>query len=113
MMADEPHDVAKESAWNLPLIALCVALVTAVVCLAYSAIAQRPRNSVMTGNLNVTYMLINEPQTNLVFEKTINATRVEYFPNYVLVTANDVTHLWPLDRLKEFDVSTVSSTADE
>jgi hypothetical protein len=115
MMADAPQVIANESASKHLLTALCAALVTAVVCLAYSANVERPQNSVITGNLNVSYMLITlkTDSTEQSSGSTISATRVEFFPNYVLVTGNDVTRLWPIDRLKKLDVSVVSSTADE
>ena len=111
-MNHEPAAARTESPSKLALIALCFALVTAVIGLAYTATAKQPSSGVMTGNLEVSYMLITSKTATSeeASGTTIDASRVEYFPTYVLMTTrNDVTVLWPIDRLKKLEVSRVDT----
>ncbi|MEZ6058437.1 MAG: hypothetical protein R3C01_17185 [Planctomycetaceae bacterium] len=97
----------------LPL-AMSAALIVGVGWLAYlESFGRRPPQGnsamkVIEGDLLVEYMLITSKTASSESSSglTLPATRVEYFPNYVLVTnSKDVTILWSLDRLKTFEVS--------
>lgn len=115
-MTDELNVAAKGPHSKLALIALCIALVTAIVCLAFTANEKRPSNIVITGNLQVSYMLITSKTATSeeASGSTIAASRIEYFPNYVLVTtAGGVTRLWAIERLKKFEVSHAPSAGDK
>ncbi len=92
-------------------VAACVLVATA--CGLYWAVKPQSQfiapaaTASITGTLEVTYDLITTktPSTESSGGGTIAATRVEYFPNYVLVTdAKETTMLWPIDRLKRFEV---------
>ena len=115
-MADERNVLTREMHSKLALVTLCVAFVVAVVCLAYIANTKRQSSTVITGNLQVAYMLITSKTATSeeASGSTINASQVEYFPNYVLVTTADgTTHLWPIERLKKLEVSRSASAGDK
>ncbi len=94
---------------------LCLALLMTIGGLIYAS-NTRPEaetavastssftNAVITGSLRVSYTLIDSSGTT---SSEFEASRVEYFPTYVLVTQlNDtVTTLWSLDRLAKLDVT--------
>ncbi len=114
-MTGELTDATRDSRSTLPLIALSIALIAAIVGLIYTANVERPSvapsHAVVTGDLQVSYMLITSKTANSEESSgsTINASRVEYFPTYVLVTTrSDVTVLWTIDRLKKLEVSRVA-----
>ena len=45
---------------------------------------------------------------------TIEATRVQYFPSYVLVTTTSgVTYLWAIEKIKKLEVSLRSESASQ
>lgn len=109
-MNNEPAAAKTQSSPTLAFIAMCFALTVAVIGLAYDATVKEPSPNVMTGKLDVSYMLITSktPSSEEASGATISASRVEYFPSYVLVTTqNDVTILWPTDRLKKLEVSRI------
>ena len=114
-MADELTIAQKKSQLTLSLLAFAVALLAAIAGLTYITLAYRTSGlaagNVMTGNLKVTLKLITEKTatTEAWSGNTLDASRVEYYPTYVLVTANGVTHLLPIERLKQFDVSHTAS----
>ena len=106
-MNDEPVAAKTDSPSRLALIALCFALAIAVIGLAYTATVKQPSNPVITGNLSVSYMLITSKTATSeeASGSTIDASSVEYFPTYVLVTTRDeATVLWQIDRLKKLEV---------
>ncbi len=111
-MNNETAAAKTQSPPTLALIAMCLALTVAVIGLAYAATVKEPSPNVMTGKFDVSYMLITSktPSSEEASGATISASRVEYFPSYVLVTTqNDVTVLWPIDRLKKLEVSRVDT----
>lgn len=111
-MNDEPVAAKTESPSRLALIALCFALAIAVIGLAYTATVKQPSNRVITGNLSVSYMLITSKTATSeeASGSTIDASSVEYFPTYVLVTTRDeATVLWQIDRLKKLEVLRVDA----
>ena len=107
MTNDEPVAAKTESPSRLALYALCFALAIAVIALSYTATVKQPSNRVIMGNLSVSYMLISlkTATSEEASGSTIDASSVEYFPTYVLVTTRDeATVLWPIDRLKKLEV---------
>lgn len=115
-MADEPNVATRNMYCKFALVILCVSLAVAIVCLAYVATTNRPSSTVITGKLQVAYMLITlkTASSEEASGSTISASQVEYFPNYVLVTTADgTTFLWPIERLKKFEVTRASSTGDK
>lgn len=94
--------------------ALATALLAAIGGLVYVASLRNAintllnSNQVLTGHLEVSYNLLLSKTANSEesIEATLEASRVEYFPNYVLVTGpEEKTYLWPTDRLKKFEVT--------
>lgn len=94
--------------------ALATALLAAIGGLVYVASLRNTINTLLhsnqalTGRLEVSYNLILSKTANSEesIETTLEASRVEYFPNYVLVTGpGEKTYLWPTDRLKKFEVT--------
>lgn len=91
--------------------AACVLVLTAFGVLwatwPHSEFTAPAATASITGKLKVTYDLITHKTatTETSGGGTIAATRVEFFPNYVLVTdADAATMLWPIDRLKRLEV---------
>lgn len=100
--------------------ALATALLAAIGGLVYVASLRNTINTLLhsnqalTGRLEVSYNLILSKTANSEesIETTLEASRVEYFPNYVLVTGpGEKTYLWPTDRLKKFEVTRLKPQA--
>jgi len=113
-MADDATNAAKNSASMLIQLTLSVALIMTIGGLIYTVNLQShtdsavPIHTVVTGQLQVSYMLKTSKTTpaGAVLGETIAASRVQYFPGYVLVaTKNDVTILWTVDRLEKLEVT--------
>ena len=119
-MIDDATITAKNSGSILLQLTLSVALIVTIGGLVYIA-SQRHQgeptlqaNAVVTGQLQVSYMLITSKteSTEEASGSTIDASRVQYFPGYVLVTTkNDATMLWSIDRLKKFEVTRIEAAA--
>lgn len=106
-MNPEPPGAKTESPSRIVLIALCLTLAIAVIGLVYVATEKQPSTRIITGNLAVSYMLITSKTaaSEAASGGTIEASSVEYFPTYVLVTTRDqLTILWQIDRLKKLEV---------
>lgn len=119
MIADSTN-AARPSYVKLAPLALSVALIVAIAGLVYTAAARRqtdfanPAHAVITGKLRVSYMLVTSKSasTEESSGSTIDASRVQYFPGYVLVTTtNDATVLWAVDRLKMLEVTEIATDA--
>ncbi|MEI8019186.1 MAG: hypothetical protein WCH39_13365 [Schlesneria sp.] len=70
----------------------------------------------VTGKLTVSYNVITSKTANTEESSgsTLNATRVQYFPSYVLVTTTSgVTYLWAIERLKKLEVSQTPESANQ
>ena len=113
-MTNDAANAANNTASMLLQLTLSVALIVTIGGLIYTANLQRhtdsavPAHAVITGQLQVSYMLItSETQAE---GSTIGASRVQYFPAYVLVTTkSDVTFLWAVDRLKKLEVTRIEA----
>jgi len=115
-MADKPNIPALGTYYKFAITTLCMVIALVVVCLAFRGTINRPSSSVITGELQVSYMLITSKTASSEEASggTINASQVEYFPNYVLVTTDHgTTHLWSIDRLKKFEVMRMPFTGDQ
>ena len=117
-MTNDATNAAKNLASMLLQLALSVALIVTIGGLIYTANLQRhtdsavPTDAVITGQLQVSYMLITSKTATSeeASGSTIAASRVQYFPAYVLVTTkNDVTVLWAVDRLKKLEVTRIEA----
>ena len=117
-MTDDRTTSARNSGLMILQLAISAALIAAIGGLIYIANVNRqanpavPAHAVMTGKLQVSYMLITSKTATSedASGSTIDATRVEYFSAYVLVTTESgATVLWAIDRLKKFEVVRVES----
>lgn len=115
-MTNDATNAAKNSVSMLLQLTLSVALIVTIGGLIYTANMQLhtdsavPTHAVITGQLQVSYMLITSKTSTSEQARgsTIAASRVQYFPAYVLVTTkNDVTVLWAVDRLKKLEVTRI------
>ena len=114
-MSDEQNQHYTSATQVLLQAALCLALLGAVGGLVFELLAKNsPVPSAasesateIVGKLEVTYMVITRKTATSedAGGGTIEASRVQYFPNYVLVTRkDDVTILWAVDKLKKLEV---------
>ena len=119
-MNDEMINKDKASIQLFLQYALVTALLAAIGGLVYVASLRNTintllhSNQVLTGQLEVSYNLILSKTANSEesIETTLEASRVEYFPNYVLVTGpGEKTYLWTTDRLKKFEVTRLKTRA--
>lgn len=114
-MTDDVNSAGRNSPLFLLQASLCFALIMTIGGLIYTS-SQRPEamtvsadtsssaNAVIAGSLRVSYTLINSSGTT---SSEFEASRVEYFPTYVLITqlSDKVITLWPVDRLAKLDVT--------
>ncbi len=121
-MVDESLNRSTCSESSLSIVSLSVALIAAIGGLIYtSAIshrfsAQSPGAIDVTGKLSVSYNVITSKTTNSEesIGSTVNATRVQYFPNYVLVTTTSgVTYLWAVERIKKLEVTQATESSSQ
>lgn len=119
-MNDEIINKDKASKHLFLQYALATALLAAIGGLVYVASLRNTvytllhSNQALTGHLEVSYNLIlsKTATSEESIEATLEASRVEYFPNYVLVTGpGEKTYLWPTDRLKKFEVTRLKTRA--
>lgn len=119
MIADSTKQTWNSYVFSTSL-ALSVALIVAIAGLVYNANAQTPSDSAnpeyptVNGKLRVSYMLITAKTaaSEEAIGSQIDASRVQYFPEYVLVTTtNGATVLWAVDRLKSLEVTRVETQA--
>lgn len=119
MIADPTKETWNPFAMSTSL-ALAVALIIAVAGHVYNAQAQTqpdsaiPAYPTVTGQLRISYMLITSKTATSeeASGSQIDASRVQYFPEYVLVTTtNGATVLWAVDRLKSLEVTRVQTEA--
>lgn len=117
-MTDDASDTANNPGLMLLQLSVCVALILAIGGLAYTANSGRPTDAVasthadITGQLQVSYMLVTSKtaSSESTSGSTISASRVQFFPGYVLVTTeSDLTVLWAVDRLKKLEVARIES----
>lgn len=85
------------------------AVVVAVLVIgvaAFGRVSASPVSTVHQGPFTVAYVVLDRPGGDSALgTRTIRAQRIEYFATYVLVTLEDhQTRLWPVDRLRQFDV---------
>ncbi len=117
-MVDETPIAPKNSATLICVVSLSAALIAAIGGLVYtSSNSNRSAASTdVTGKLTVSFNLITSKTANTE-ESTVlsfNATRVQYFPSYVLVTTTSgVTYLWAVERIKKFEVSQMPEPANQ
>ncbi len=113
-MTNEILSPTKGCGLSTSIVALSVALVVAVGGLVYTSginrhfALQSAGSTDVTGKLTVSYNVIvsKTASTEESMGSTIEATRVQYFPSYVLVTTtNGVTYLWAIERIKKLEVS--------
>ncbi|MEX0939064.1 MAG: hypothetical protein WDZ59_14470 [Pirellulales bacterium] len=73
-----------------------------------------PAYSTITGNLEIDYMYETEPNT--AAGGKMPATRVDFYPSYVVVTRRwnntDRTSLYAVDRLRRFSVREIEEQPD-
>ncbi len=121
-MADETSSPAKSCGLSTSIVSLAVALVAAVGGLVYTSVInhhfalQSAGSTDVTGKLTVSYNVIvsKTASTEESMGSTIDATRVQYFPSYVLVTTtNGVTYLWAIEKIKKLEVSLRSESASQ
>ena len=119
-MVDESLNRSTCSESSLSIVSLSVALIAAIGGLIYtSAIshrfsAQSPGAIDVTGKLSVSYNVITSKTTNSEesIGSTVNATRVQYFPNYVTTTSG-VTYLWAVERIKKLEVTRATESSSQ
>ena len=114
-MTDDVNRAGRNSPLFFLQATLCFALIMAIGGMIYTS-SQRPEamtvgadtassaNAVIAGSLRVSYTLIDSSGTT---SSEFEASRVEYFPTYVLITQlNDkVITLWSIDRLAKLNVT--------
>ena len=113
-MADETLHSSTNCGSSTSVVSLSAALIVAIGALAYTSVIKHgyaPPGAGfadVTGKLTVSYNVITSKTANSEesMGSTIEATRVQYFPSYVLVTTtNGVTYLWSIERIKKLEVS--------
>lgn len=108
MTTPSSESSCRASGGRLSLVCVLLAMALAgVLVLPQQKSAPPAAAAVITGDLEVDYNLITlkTASTEEASGGSIDAVRVEYFPNYVLVTSTEqITMLWPVDRLKRFQV---------
>lgn len=116
-MVDETLSPSKGCGLSTSVVALSVALIAVVGGLVYASginhhfALQSAGSTDVTGKLTVSFDVIISKTANTEesMGSSIEATRVQYFPSYVLVTAtNGVTYLWAIERIKKLEVSSMS-----
>jgi hypothetical protein len=121
-MADETLHSSTNCGLLTSVVSLSAALIVAIGALAYTCVinhgyaAQGAGSADVTGKLTVSYNVIISKTANTEesMGSTMEATRVQYFPNYVLVTTtNGVTHLWAVERIKKLEVSLRDGTVSQ
>ena len=119
-MVDESLNRSSNYGSTTSVVSLSVALIAAVGGLIYTSainhriVTQSAGTADVNGKLSVSYNVITSKTANTEESSgsTINATRVQYFPSYVLVTTeNGVTYLWAIERIKKLEVSNRSESA--
>ena len=121
-MADESLNDSKCCQSSTSVVSLSVALITAIGGLIYISgnshrfAAQSAGTADVTGKLVVSYNIITSKTANTEesMGSTIDATRVQYFPSYVLVTTTSgVTYLWAIENIKKLEVSLRPESASQ
>ncbi len=119
MTADSTNETWNSYAMSTSL-ALAFALTIAIAGQVYNANARPqpdtaiPAYPAVTGKLRVSYMLTTSrtAASEEAIGSRIDASRVQYFPEYVLVTTtNGATVLWAVDRLKSLEVTRIETDA--
>jgi hypothetical protein len=121
-MVDESLNDSKCCQSSTCIVSMSVALIAAIGGLIYTSgnnhrfAAQSAGTADVTGKLTVSYNIITSKTANTEesMGSTIEATRVQYFPSYVLVTTTSgVTYLWAIERIKKLEVSHVPAPTSQ
>ena len=117
-MADETLSPSNTCGSSISVTSLSVALIAAIGGLVYTSsnAAKRSESNDVTGKLTVSYNIITSKtaSTEESMGSTIEATRVQYFPSYVLVTTTSgVTYLWGIEQIKKLEVSLRPASASQ
>ena len=117
-MVDETFSPSNNRGSSTAVVSLSVALIAAIGGLVYTTsinhLSAAPTD--VTGKLTVSYNVITSKtaSTEESMGSTIEATRVQYFPSYVLVTTTSgVTYLWAVERIKKLEVSQMPESANQ
>ena len=121
-MVDESLNASRCCQSSISVVSLSVALIATIGGLIYTPgnnhrfTAHSAGTADVTGKLTVSYNIITSKTANAEesMGSTIEATRVQYFPSYVLVTTTSgVTYLWAIEKIKKLEVSLRSESASQ
>ena len=121
-MVDETLKAHPNCGSSTAILSLSVALIAAISGLVYTTMINHhfatlsAGSAEVTGKLTVSYNVIVSKTANTEesMGSTVNATRVQYFPSYVLVTTTSgVTYLWAIERIKKMEVSHASAPTSQ